>query len=108
MNIHKAIAIGLAALAVFCLAMALLTAGAFAQIVMCADRDAIVAQLKGRYHETRQGIGVMSETNITELYVSAEGTWTVLMTMANGKACIIAAGDDWQEAPDAIRPGKGA
>jgi hypothetical protein len=31
--------------------------------------------------------------------MSPQGTWTVVITDTTGTACIIAAGQDWQEVP---------
>lgn len=41
-----------------------------------------------------------------ELYVSEKGTWTMLMTLSNGKSCIIAAGHSCDPTP-ALVPGTG-
>ncbi|PCH81187.1 MAG: hypothetical protein COB90_05245 [Hyphomicrobiales bacterium] len=37
-----------------------------------------------------------------ELYVSASGSWTMLITSSNGKACILAAGKYWQTTVTAL------
>ena len=31
-----------------------------------------------------------------------KGTWTVLATMAEGKTCIVAAGQSWQDMPEKV------
>ncbi len=70
-----------------------------AQFAMCGERTAIVDQLKTKYQETRQAVGLISNIGAAELYVSEKGTWTMLMTLTNGKSCIIAAGHSWDTAP---------
>jgi hypothetical protein len=70
-----------------------------AQSALCGERTAIVDQLKTKYQETRQAIGLISNMSAAELYVSEKGTWTMLMTLTNGKSCIIAAGHSWDAAP---------
>jgi hypothetical protein len=70
-----------------------------AQFAMCGERAAIVDQLKTKYQESRQAVGLISNNGAAELYVSEKGTWTMLMTLTNGKSCIIAAGHSWDAAP---------
>jgi hypothetical protein len=70
-----------------------------AQFATCGARAAIVDQLKTKYQETRQAVGLISNIGAAELYVSEKGTWTMLMTLTNGKSCIIAAGHSWDGAP---------
>lgn len=103
MTIHHKIMLGLIAGALFSLAMAL---SAFAQIAICGDRAEIIEDLSKRYHETRQAGGVVTDKGIAELYVSGEGTWTFMVTLNNGKSCIIAAGDAWDD-PATPKPGRG-
>ncbi|TMJ35662.1 MAG: hypothetical protein E6G89_18195 [Alphaproteobacteria bacterium] len=70
-----------------------------AQFAMCGDRAQIIDQLKTKYNETRQAVGLISNNGAAELYVSEKGTWTMLITLENGKSCIIAAGHSWDSAP---------
>ena len=59
--------------------------------------------LSETHGETSRGMGLRSATMLSplavvQIMVNAEtGSWTVLATSADGKACIIAAGTDWQE-----------
>lgn len=70
-----------------------------AQFAMCGERGAIIDQLKTKYQESRQAVGLISNNGAAELYVSEKGTWTMLVTLANGKSCIIAAGHNWDSSP---------
>lgn len=70
-----------------------------AQLAMCGDRAQIIDQLKTKYNETRQATGLIANNGAAELYISEKGTWTMLVTLAGGKSCIIAAGHDWDSAP---------
>jgi hypothetical protein len=70
-----------------------------AQFAMCGERAAIIDQLKTKYQESRQAVGLISNNGAAELYVSEKGTWTMLVTLASGKSCIIAAGHSWDSAP---------
>ena len=60
---------------------------------------AIIDQLKAKYQETRQAVGLISNNGAAELYVSEKGTWTMLVTLGSGKSCIIAAGHYWDASP---------
>jgi hypothetical protein len=83
------------------LAIDMLTAGSLTasaqQSNMCTSRTAMKNALERKYQEQRKGFGVASDVGVMEFYVSASGTWTVIMSMANGVSCIIAAGKDWQD-----------
>ena len=76
-----------------------LTTPTHAQFAMCGERAAIIDQLKTKYQEARQAVGLISNNGAAELYVSEKGTWTMLVTTASGKSCIIAAGHSWDMAP---------
>lgn len=71
-----------------------------AQFAMCGERAAIIDQLKTKYQESRQAVGLISNNGAAELYVSGKGTWTMLVTLANGKSCIVAAGHNWDFSPN--------
>jgi len=82
-------------------AAALLTAAAPAtsqQGNICAARDDLVNQLGQQFRESQKAVGTLSEKAIMEVFVSQAGTWTILATDTSGNSCIIAAGQDWDEA----------
>ncbi len=76
----------------------------------CADRAKVVERLAERYGETRQSMGMHQNNGVLEVYASADtGTWTILVTMPNGLACLIAAGQSWEaNAAPLTKPGKDA
>lgn len=82
--------------------MSLLGAPARAQSVQpalpCHDHDEIARQLRDRYDETPVSLGLQGNGNLLQVYSSIRtGTWTVVSTMPSGIACILAAGDGWQQ-----------
>ena len=64
----------------------------------CAMRDSIIERLETRYGEALTGGGLRNEMQVVEVWASAKtGTWTVLVTRADGIACIMASGTNWHE-----------
>lgn len=84
--------------------LAAIPAAAQAQVV-CLDRTALVESLVERLHQRQVGYGVVSDTAIVELYISPDGSWTVVLTDVTGTSCILAIGQGWQTTP---APGEGA
>lgn len=71
----------------------------------CFDRDDLVANLETKYGETFAGGGLQNAESIMEIWSSQEkGTWTVLMTRADGKSCIMATGTNWRDPGDVKLP----
>ncbi|MEM1383580.1 MAG: hypothetical protein AAF713_00310 [Pseudomonadota bacterium] len=92
MNILKGLACGLLA------ALAATASVDEAEARMaCGKRDAIVEQLEAKYGETRSSYGLSQGKGVVEVYSNPDtGTWTVLITNAQGTACLMAAGEAWQ------------
>jgi len=66
----------------------------------CADRARIVRLLADDFRETPRGIGLKSYTEVIEVWASAKtGTWTLLLSNADGLSCVIASGTAWADAP---------
>lgn len=64
----------------------------------CATRDKVVESLSGSYGENFAGGGVQNAQRIFEVWYSEEkGTWTILMTRADGQSCIMASGTNWRD-----------
>ena len=65
---------------------------------VCGERDSLAKFLKKRYGELPTAMGVASTNkSVMEIYVSEKGTWTVLMTVTTGMACIMGAGHSWEK-----------
>lgn len=94
MTLRSAMVAGLAA----CASVAAL-APALAATPKCAPHKEMVALLSSKYKEAPKGLGLVHGTRVVELFVSGAGTWTILATKLDGKACIIAAGKDWEDVP---------
>lgn len=69
----------------------------------CGDRERIVSRLADKYGETRQSMGLNHNNGVLEVFASDEtGTWTIILTMPTGMACLLAAGESWDGAPGMI------
>ena len=74
----------------------------------CAARDAVIAKLESGYGETFAGGGVQNAKHVFEVWFSEEkGTWTILMTRADGMSCIMASGTNWREEIPGAHKAKG-
>jgi len=84
------------------LTAALLCAGltaASAVEVQCAKQALMHQLLTEKYKETPVGVGTINQDRLMQLFVSANGTWTMLMTKTDGESCIIASGENWDSQP---------
>ena len=72
---------------------------AFAVQVQCAKHNQMVGLLSKKYSENPVAMGTVSEDRYMQLFVSLEGSWTILVTKTDGQACIVAAGNNWEKLP---------
>jgi hypothetical protein len=64
----------------------------------CGERDTVIGRLAQSFGESFGGGGLQDSDAVFEVWVSeASGTWTILMTRADGTTCIMAAGTDWEK-----------
>ena len=61
--------------------------------VPCAERGEIVKKLSDEYKEKAQAVGVINPDAVVEIFVSENGTWTILATGTDGKSCVLSAGE---------------
>lgn len=66
---------------------------------LCGPHDGIGAKLTKQYQESRKGLGIAGQAQVIELFVSDRGSWTLVATDTQGKACVIGAGEGWQDSP---------
>jgi hypothetical protein len=72
---------------------------AFAVQVQCAKHSQMVGLLSKKYSENPVAMGTVNEDRFMQLFVSKQGSWTILVTKTDGEACIVAAGQNWEELP---------
>lgn len=82
-------------------ALTLLTLPAQAAGPACASRGALVERLSSQFGETRRGIGLGTQGRIVEIFASeATGSWTIVVTLPDGRACLMASGLNWEDRMD--------
>ncbi|MBI2718255.1 MAG: hypothetical protein HY245_15680 [Rhizobiales bacterium] len=63
----------------------------------CGAHADIAKVLGSKYNESRRVMGVVNARAVMEMFMSPEGTWTMLVTDTSGNSCITAAGEAWQD-----------
>ena len=72
---------------------------------LCGAHNDLVERLSAAFQERRVGYGVIGSEAVIEVFVSAGGTWTMLMTDVKGRSCIVASGDGWENTLGVIAAG---
>lgn len=84
---------------------AIFVADAQAQTAGCGARNDTISLLTDQYGETRRAMGLDSR-GIVEVFASdVTGTWSVTLTLPDGRTCLIAAGEHWTPDPGAPATG---
>ena len=68
----------------------------------CSSHDKIVDALGNKFKETRRVMGVVNSRAVMEIFMSPQGTWTMVITDTSGISCITASGEEWQDVPIAV------
>ncbi len=67
----------------------------------CGPREALVERLSTTFGETRRGIGLGRGDKVVEVFASdATGSWTITVTMPDGRMCLVASGQAWEDRMD--------
>src|SRR3712207_5652339 len=66
----------------------------------CAPHADMLSVLAKQYGEVPQALGVVNGSRVIEVLSSKQGSFTILVTQPDGMACILAAGQDFEEVPD--------
>lgn len=75
---------------------------------VCGPRAQVAERLTRDYGESRRAIGLAGPSAVMEVHASAEtGTWTVTVTLPDGRMCLIAAGQGYEQVNDPL-PASGA
>jgi hypothetical protein len=68
--------------------------------VPCLNRTAAIKHLGKKFAETPVASGLTNNGAVLEVLTSKTGgNWTIMVTLPNGTACMIAAGRNWEKIP---------
>lgn len=70
-----------------------------AESFKCAPRDLLVDRLGAKFNEEPISVAVTSAGSLLEVLASPEGSWSIIVTMPEGPACLMSAGYGWRGAP---------
>jgi len=65
--------------------------------VQCNTHARMTSVLANKYNESPRTSGTVGTQRIMQTFVSATGSWTVVITRIDGWACIVASGKDWED-----------
>lgn len=82
-------------------ALTLVSMPAHAAGEACGPRDDLVTRLSVKFGETRRGIGLGRGDKVVEIFASeASGSWTIAVTTPDGRMCLVASGQSWEDRMD--------
>lgn len=67
--------------------------------VICAPSDQMTQKLRTQFGASQTAIGIRNPEEVMEVWTDDRGEWTLVMTYASGKSCIVAMGEDWIDVP---------
>lgn len=78
------------------------------EAAVCADRAVVAQRLAKDFSENPVAMGITNSGNVVEVFSARAGdTWTIVMTLPNGKSCLMAAGEGWEQIAPKAAPGHG-
>ena len=77
-----------------------------AQELPCASRERVLQFVIDQRGETRLATGRAAQAAGIELYAAESGSWTLLLTLPDGRSCLLANGDGFA-GTDGLQPPRG-
>ena len=71
--------------------------------IICAPGDQMRERITDQFGETLSGRGLRDADSMLEVWSSERGTWTLTISYADGRRCILAMGEHW-DAPLPLNP----
>lgn len=66
---------------------------------VCKQRSEIIKILDRKFSEKQAAYGLQSDRRVLEVYASANGSWTAILTLPSGRSCVVASGEAWTQLP---------
>ena len=73
---------------------------------ICAERGELIKKLWDKWQEAQVARGLVNDNRLVEVFVSEEGSWTIIISDISGKSCVASAGKNWVSREFEV-PGKG-
>jgi hypothetical protein len=72
----------------------------------CAPRERMLVLFAEQFGETRRAIGLAGAQAVMELFAAdTSGTWTIAVSLPDGRLCILVRGSDYVGGVAAVVPG---
>jgi hypothetical protein len=65
--------------------------------VICAPSAQMEQRLTQQLGTSRHATGLRSPEEVVEIWTDQRGGWTMVVSYASGRSCIVAMGDHWSE-----------
>ena len=63
----------------------------------CVKRSDLLDQLATNFNEAPVAMGLTTGGKVLEVVVSADGSWTIIVTTTSGISCGVASGKSWEK-----------
>ena len=70
----------------------------------CATRKEVIERLWNRWQELLTANGLAINNKLVELFVSKEGSWTIIISDPSGRSCVASAGQSWTPREPRVPP----
>jgi hypothetical protein len=90
--------LSIAALAALLISMGANSTATQAQ-TLCGARMDLVRDLKKEFAEDPIAMGLARTGAMVEVFSSATGSFSILMTQPSGTSCVVATGEGWEDLP---------
>lgn len=110
MRQHDRIAVAMRVFGAVGLAFALLLNASFAARAgpLCLNHGDLTERLRDQYAERRVAIATTATGSLVEVFSSPDGaTWTMVVTLVDGRSCVLIAGENWMETQQVAADGPG-
>lgn len=70
---------------------------------VCGKRDTVLTRLSEKFGETRRSLGLGANNGVVEVFANDEtGSWTITVTMPDGRMCLVASGQSYEDTIDSL------
>ena len=80
-------------------------APAFSTECLCGARADLVKSLAEKFRESPTAVGMIDGNAVIEVFVSDNGSFTILATSTDGQSCVLSAGESFEINPAALGEG---